>query len=124
METERYRYCLRCNPSPGDYNCYCTAYDLDVQRRNMARDKPLVGRVTYANGDVQEFTDADEFLRCVQEELPYCPTTGLRYEVLTDDPNLRKQVDDMIFDFYGEENPRQLEEYQKTPDQGMIMGGM
>lgn len=49
METEHYRYCLRCNPSPGDYNCYCTAYDLDVQRQNMARDKPLVGRVTYAN---------------------------------------------------------------------------
>jgi len=23
VETERYRYCLRCNPSPGDYNCYC-----------------------------------------------------------------------------------------------------
>ena len=22
VETERYRYCLRCNPSPGDYNCY------------------------------------------------------------------------------------------------------
>ena len=47
-----------------------------------------------------------------------------RYEVLTDDPNLRKQVDDMIFDFYGEENPRQLEEYQKLPKQGMTMGGM
>ena len=37
VETERYRYCLRCNPSPGDYNCYCTAYDLDVQRQNMAQ---------------------------------------------------------------------------------------
>ena len=22
VETEHYRYCLRCNPSPGDYNCY------------------------------------------------------------------------------------------------------
>lgn len=21
VETEHYRYCLRCNPSPGDYNC-------------------------------------------------------------------------------------------------------
>ena len=51
VETEHYRYCLRCNPSPGDYNGYLTAYDLDVQRQNMARDKPLVGRVTYANGD-------------------------------------------------------------------------
>ena len=37
VETERYRYCLRCNPSPGDYNGYCTAYDLDVQRQNMAQ---------------------------------------------------------------------------------------
>ena len=90
----------------------------------MARDKPLVGRVTYANGDTQEFTDAEAFLKCLQEELPYRPTTGLHYEVLTDDPSVRKQVDDMIFDFYGEENPRRLEEYQKTPDQGMTMGGI
>ena len=50
VETEHYRYCLRCNPSPGDYNGYLTAYDLDVQRQNIARDKPLVGRITYANG--------------------------------------------------------------------------
>lgn len=33
VETEHYRYCLRCNPSPGDYNCYCTAYDLDVHMK-------------------------------------------------------------------------------------------
>ena len=103
---------------------YLTAFDLRVQRQHMARDKPLVGRVSYANGDAQEFTDAEAFLKCVREELPYRPTTGLRYEVVTDDPAVRKQVDDMIFDFYGEENPRQLEEYQKTPDQGMTMGGI
>ena len=103
---------------------YCTAYDLDVQRQNMARDKPLVGRVTYANGDTQEFTDAEAFLKCLQEELPYRPTTGFRYEVLTDDPAVRKAVDDIVFDLYGEENPCQLEEYQKTPDQGMTMGGL
>ena len=41
VETEHYRYCLRCNPSPGDYNGYLTAYDLDVQRQNMARGKAL-----------------------------------------------------------------------------------
>ena len=103
---------------------YLTCFDLDVQRQNMARDKPLVGRVSYANGDAQEFTDAKAFLKCVREELSYRPTTGFRYEVLTDDPSVRKQVDDMIFDFYGEENPRQLEEYQKMPDQGMTMGGI
>ncbi len=52
----------------------------------------------------RNLADADEFLRCVQEELPYRPTTGFRYEVLTDDPVVRKQVDDMIH-FYGEEAP-------------------
>ena len=54
VETEHYRYCLRCNPSPGDYNGYLTVYDLAVQRQNMARDKPLVGRVSY------------ELIRCVR----------------------------------------------------------
>lgn len=44
VETERYRYCLRCNPSPGDYNGYLTCFDLDVQRQNMARDKPLISQ--------------------------------------------------------------------------------
>jgi len=37
---------------------------------------------------------------------------------------IRKAVDDIVFDLYGEENPRQLEEYQKTPKQGMTMGGI
>ena len=99
-------------------------YDLAVQRQNTARDKPLVGRVSYANGEAQEFTDAEAFLKCVREELPYRPTTGFRYEMLTDDPAVRKQVDDIVFDLYGEENPRQLEEYQKTPKQSMTMGGI
>lgn len=40
VETEHYQYCLRCNPSPGDYNAYLTCFDLDVQRQNM-RQKEL-----------------------------------------------------------------------------------
>ena len=43
---------------------------------------------------------------------------------MTDDPNLRKQVDDMIFDFYGEENPRQQEDYEPQSDPNMTLGGM
>ncbi len=124
VETEHYRYCLRCNPSPGDYNGYLTAYDLDVQRQNMAMDKSLVGRVTYANDDAQEFTDAEAFLKCVREELPYRPTTGFRYEVLTDDSAVRKAVDDIVLDFYGEENPCQQADYEPQPEQDMTMGGM
>ena len=124
VETEHYRYYLRCNPSPGDYNAYLTCFDLDVQRQNMAPEEPLVGRVTYVNGDVQEFTDAEAFLKCVREELPYRPTTGFQYEVLTNDPAVRKAVDDTILDFYGEENPSQLEDYQKASEQNINLGGM
>ena len=90
----------------------------------MAPEKPLVGRVTYVNGDVQEFTDAEAFLKCVREELPYRPTTGFQYEVLTNDPAVRKAVDDTILDFYGEENPSQLEDYQKASEQNINLGGM
>ena len=39
VETEHYRYCLRCNPSPGDYNAYLICFDLDVQRQNMAQEE-------------------------------------------------------------------------------------
>lgn len=40
IETERYRYCLRCNPGPGDYHAYLTAFDLQVQRMNMKQEAP------------------------------------------------------------------------------------
>ena len=60
VETEHYRYCLRCNPPPGDYNAYLTCFDLDVQRQNMAQEKLLVGRVTFVGDDAQEFTDAEQ----------------------------------------------------------------
>lgn len=39
VETENYRYCLRCNPVPGDYQAYLTAFDLRVQEMNQAREE-------------------------------------------------------------------------------------
>ena len=65
-----------------------------------------------------------QYLQCIREELPDHPATGFRYETLTDDPTVRKQVDDILYDLYGEENPRLLEDYQNTPDEGMTMGGL
>ena len=40
VETERYRYCLRCSPGQGDYHAYLTAFDLRVQQMNMKREAP------------------------------------------------------------------------------------
>ena len=224
VETEHYQYCLRCTPSPGDYNAYLTCFDLDVQRQNvrlkelgelgknirewyaaefssdelsskihdisfynlidrmnhgenvyeilgvkdsivrervfdeaaqllhvdydvvykkwlygagipeivlpsrdgqsMKQERPAIGRVSFVSGEKLEFADMEAFLNCIREELPYRPMTGFHFEVLTDDPTVRKAVDDMILDFYGEENPSQLENYQKPPEQGMTIGGI
>ena len=55
--------------------------------------------------------------------MPYRSTTGFRYEVLTDDPAIRRQVDDMIFDLYGEEAPCRQEEHDPQPEQCMTFGG-
>ena len=104
VETEHYRYCLRCTPSPGEYQGYLYSYDLRQQR--MAQQAKPVGRITYASGEEQTFTDAQKYLDTIREELQYQATTGFRYETLTDDPAVRKAVDDILLDFAGEENPR------------------
>ena len=41
VDTENYRYCLRCNPVRGDYNAYLTCFDKRVQQMNMAADTDI-----------------------------------------------------------------------------------
>lgn len=72
-ETEHYRFCLRCTPRPGDYQGYLYCYDL--RQQEMARQEKLVGRVTYASGEQQEFCDPQRYLQTIREELPYPATT-------------------------------------------------
>ena len=57
-ETEHYRYCLRCTPSLGEYQGYLYSYDLRQQR--MAQQAKPVGRITYASGEEQTFTDVQK----------------------------------------------------------------
>ena len=70
--------------------------------------------MTYVSGEKQEFTDAEKYLQAIREELPYRDTTGFRFETLTDDPQVRKAVDDILLDFAGEENPRRACNYGLT----------
>lgn len=62
--------------------------------------------------------DAESFLDCIREELPYRDTTGFRYEVLTDDPAVCKAADDILLDFFSEDDPYTLSEYTQK------MGGI
>ena len=88
-----------------------------------SREQQLVGRLTFANGDVLEFTDPAEYVAKLREEIDFISTTGMRYETLTDDPQTRKAVDDIVCGLFGEDNPRPLEDYQATQPT-MTMGGM
>ena len=90
------------------------------QIQKMLDESPAVGRVTFASGERWNYTDPQKYLQTVREELPCQATTGFRCETLTDDPVVRKAVDDMIYDLYGEENPRQIEDYGGL---NMTMGG-
>lgn len=90
----------------------------------MRTENILVGRATYTNGDVQEFTGAEEYIQCIREELPFNATSGFRFETLTDDPAVRKAVSDIVYDFYGMENPNQIKDYETEPELKMTMGGM
>ena len=87
-------------------------------------EKPVVGRVSFISGETQKFTDANEYLTCIREELPYAATSGFRFRTVTRDPAVRKAVDDIVFDLYGEENPCTEEDYKLNPSKDMQMGGM
>ena len=95
--------------------------DAVGQIQKLLDESPAVGRVTFASGERWNYTDPQKYLQTVREELPCHAATGFRCETLTDDPEVRKAVDDMLCDLYGEENPRQIEDYGGT---GMTMGGI
>ena len=87
-------------------------------------DAQIVGSVSFINGDVQQFTDATAYLDRIREELPYRATSGFSFHTVTQDPAIRKAVDDIVFDLYGEENPCREEDYNLAPSEEIQMGGM
>lgn len=112
-ETENYRFCLRCTPFPGEYQGYLYCYDLR-QQEMYRQEHPVVGRVTFASGEQREFTDPKMLFQAIREELPCRNTIGFRFETLTDDPEVKKAVDDILLDFAGEDNPRRTCNYGLT----------
>lgn len=89
-------------------------HPFGLRRQNMGQQNHPVGRVTYASGEQQEFADPGAYLQAIREELPYRNTTGFRYETLTDDPEVKKAVDDIVLDFAGEGNPHRACNYGLT----------
>ncbi len=90
----------------------------------ISTDKQLIGSVSFLSGETQQFTDARAYLDCIREELPHEATSGFRFRTITQEPAIRKAVDDIVFDFYGEENPCSEEDYNLAPSEEIQMGGM
>ena len=90
----------------------------------ISTDKQLIGSVSFLSGETQQFTDARAYLDCIREELPHEATTGFRFRTITQDPAVRKAVDDIVFDLYGEENLCSEEDYNLAPSDEIQMGGM
>lgn len=62
--------------------------------------QPLAGQIIhFINGDAQQFTDAKAYHRFHREELPFQATSGFRFRTITQDPAVRKAVDDIVYDF-------------------------
>ena len=51
-ETERYRYCLRCNPVRGDYQAYLSCFDLQEQEMRQAREPEPEARPDMTMGGI------------------------------------------------------------------------
>ena len=90
----------------------------------ISTDKQLIGSVSFLSGETQQFTDAKKYLDCIREELPHEATAGFRFRTITQDPAVRKAVDDIVFDLYGEENPCSEEDYNLAPSEEIQMDGM
>lgn len=61
----------------------------------------VVGTVSYANGDTASYTDPEEYLEVIREELPYHMTTGFQFQTLSNDPSLKAEIEYALYDLYG-----------------------
>ena len=74
----------------------------------------VAGLLIYPSNEVEVFTDPDVFLKRYAQEMDSCGPNGVSARLVSRDPALRKAVDDLIYDQFGEENPNGPEYYQQA----------
>ena len=92
VETENYRYCLRCNPVPSDYQAYLTCFDKRAQEMNLGRTlkitdysgNPVTLRPRLELYSVTDFMGTEmPGLAVVLDEVGDSPADSEQYAVLT-----------------------------------------
>lgn len=100
-----------------------TSFSFVEYQNGVEVEKEPVGIIEYPYGPgdsgVSIFYDPEKYAKEVKDALEdFGPIGGFRATTLTRDPKLRKEIDDELYNVYGEKNPRHLEDYQEQ-EQGM-----
>jgi hypothetical protein len=71
----------------------------------------VIGTVAFFGTKEIEYTNATEYVKAVQAELPYRASSGFKFTILTDDPRVHGAVNDLVLNEYGENHQRRYEQY-------------
>lgn len=79
------------------------------------KSEEVIGKIAYYGfkGEIVEtieYTDKVSYLDAIKKEMFYNPD-GFKYITLSQDPQLRKAADDVVYDVYGVDNPHTIQYY-------------
>jgi hypothetical protein len=76
-------------------------------------DNLIVGRITfYDSGEEMNYYSSESYLNALRNELD-SNMGGFKYETFLREPQLVKDIDDLIYGAYGEKNPNSLNSYKE-----------
>lgn len=87
-------------------------------------DDLIVGKITfYDSGEEMKYYSSESYLNALTNELD-THMGGFKYETFLREPKILKEVDDLIYEAYGEKNPDSLNSYkEKLMKEIEIIGG-
>ena len=86
----------------------------------------MVGEIAFERsqgiGEIIQYTDEQKYLKAVADEIEYSASTGFSYKTFSSNPDVRKGIDDIIYDLYGEDNPNDIDYYRKkyNPEKALV----
>jgi len=81
----------------------------------------VVGKIHFLGlngeiGETVEYTDTESYLNSIDKEINQNPD-GFRYVTITNLPEIRKAVDDIIYSAHGLDNPHEIDWYCKPKEE-------
>ncbi|MDR2878829.1 MAG: hypothetical protein LBV03_02840 [Fusobacteriales bacterium] len=88
---------------------------IDYSHLKFLVMEKVIGKISFYGFDgtveeVVEYTAKESYLNAIKKELD-CNPSGFQHQTLTNDAEIRKTVDDLIYGAYGEDNPHTLDWY-------------